>query len=629
MYVFNIAQRTGAGWDIHRDRWDLDTANLLPTFHADGTPKYATVWIALSEATPLNSCIYCLPKGSDRLYFGPDDRADYESPQLHAGVQEIRALPAKPGDVYAWSHRLLHWGSSSTSRASCPRVALSFSVASPQFEKPILVRGPRALPSAWCYVLTSWLCIRVAMAASPKTKGYAMDADATEDPGITQPLLDAQRAAMEKAASTAQKQRGATDDADVHVPETSEDIGDAAPSAEPIAAWRRPESPSVGMACYIRAFECSADGFELAHEQRELESNADATFEKWQHWPIYDSMNSAEDAAFPTELPLLPEDAEFPWMKRFHEAALKKYENARMQLCADKLREELERDSFDFAFDCHIAVCARMVWAERQGQLTRNDGFAMKAAAGAQKVDASAKAVQVDASAKAVQASKGQKVTAPRIALFIDGDQVGKNAFQPILDSSRHLGEIVDRRAYVTEHLAELWAGELARHDIRPVVVRRISGGARSPVDMAIAMDIVELCEQSRSGTLAGVAIASDDLDFLDILEHTRGCGMKAWLCRRATAYHRDLMPEVGVEIIPYGLARSMDQLPKFSTLMSMHLGVAQQHGMVPIHDDLRIEVDKDILIELGSKLSQLGYDTSQRKVNRRILFFMSTGLGP
>ncbi|CAE8589290.1 unnamed protein product, partial [Polarella glacialis] len=56
------------------------------------------------------------------------------------------ALPAKPGDVYAWSHRLLHWGSSSTSRASCPRVALSFSVASPQFEKPILVRGPRALP---------------------------------------------------------------------------------------------------------------------------------------------------------------------------------------------------------------------------------------------------------------------------------------------------------------------------------------------------------------------------------------------------------------------------------------------------------------------------------------------------
>jgi len=150
MYVFNIAMGRGKGWDIHRDRWDYDAtgsaaSNLSSTFHADGTPKYATVWIALSEATPLNSCIYCLPKGSDKYYMGPD-HGNYADPKLHAGVQEIRALPAKPGDVYVWSHRLLHWGSSSSSRAACPRVALSFSVAASDFEKPVLARGMRAMP---------------------------------------------------------------------------------------------------------------------------------------------------------------------------------------------------------------------------------------------------------------------------------------------------------------------------------------------------------------------------------------------------------------------------------------------------------------------------------------------------
>ncbi|CAE8653258.1 unnamed protein product [Polarella glacialis] len=125
----------------------------------------------------------------------------------------------------------------------------------------------------------------------------------------------------------------------------------------------------------------------------------------------------------------------------------------------------------------------------------------------------------------------------PRIALLIDGDQVSKNAFALILDSLRQCGQIVDRRAYLSEHLARVLDEDLTRHQIRPVIVRRHVGGTKSPVDMAIAMDVLELCERSQGDKLAGVAIASNDLDFCEVLERARSRGMKVWQCMRRLSY--------------------------------------------------------------------------------------------
>ena len=47
-----------AGFAPHRDR---QPADVKGSFRADGTPKYATCWVALSEASVDSSCLYIVP----------------------------------------------------------------------------------------------------------------------------------------------------------------------------------------------------------------------------------------------------------------------------------------------------------------------------------------------------------------------------------------------------------------------------------------------------------------------------------------------------------------------------------------------------------------------------------------
>jgi hypothetical protein len=62
--------------------------------------------------------------------------------------QNIRCLPAKPGSLVAFSHRLLHWGSRASADAPHPRIAVSLAFTQGGFEPPFL---PRA-----CFPLPSW-----------------------------------------------------------------------------------------------------------------------------------------------------------------------------------------------------------------------------------------------------------------------------------------------------------------------------------------------------------------------------------------------------------------------------------------------------------------------------------------
>lgn len=106
-----------AGWTPHRDRPN--------TRDADGGPQSLTVWLPLSDATPLNGCMYVLPAQHDqnlqRREFGtvlvrPDE------------LQNIRALPASAGSLLAWHQELLHWGSRASRRGHAARcsIALEF-----------------------------------------------------------------------------------------------------------------------------------------------------------------------------------------------------------------------------------------------------------------------------------------------------------------------------------------------------------------------------------------------------------------------------------------------------------------------------------------------------------------------
>ncbi|CAE8603253.1 unnamed protein product [Polarella glacialis] len=233
--------------------------------------------------------------------------------------------------------------------------------------------------------------------------------------------------------------------------------------------------------------------------------------------------------------------------------------------------------------------------------------------------------------------SDAHAATFPRMALLIDGDQVGKNDFTPILDSLLQCGQFVDRRAYLSEHLARTLEEDLTRHQIRPVIVRRHVGGTKSPVDMEIAMDVLELCEQAQGDKIAGVAIASNDLDFFEVLERAQSQGMKVWLCMRAHSRTQSgISPlaqraaaDVGVEIIVYG--QMSKEIPKMVPLISIHDGIAKVHGIRPVHDDLRSFPD---LESLSLSLMQYGYLAANQVamatlVSATVKFFHVNKLGP
>ena len=131
---------SGKGFSPHRDRQPEDAAK---TFVGEDA-KFVTHWIALTPATPQNSCLYMIPKEHDPGYLSGD--TDEEDP-LHRALcdktkfQRIVALPRNPGQSLLFTHRIIHWGSARDPGASDslgPRMAISFVCSDPSFEKPFL-----------------------------------------------------------------------------------------------------------------------------------------------------------------------------------------------------------------------------------------------------------------------------------------------------------------------------------------------------------------------------------------------------------------------------------------------------------------------------------------------------------
>ena len=124
-----------SGWKPHRDKGHMA---LFP----DGRPKSLTVWIPLTKATPLNSCMYVIPADRDPTYGTPQDG------EWKFGFSDVRALPGEPGDVFVWNQAVAHWGGHSSTFATDVRisVALEFQrLDVPPFNQPLL--SPNSLPS--------------------------------------------------------------------------------------------------------------------------------------------------------------------------------------------------------------------------------------------------------------------------------------------------------------------------------------------------------------------------------------------------------------------------------------------------------------------------------------------------
>jgi hypothetical protein len=100
-----------AGWRPHRDR--------RTALYPDLRPKALTVWIPLTQATLLNSCMYVVPKHGD------PDYGDPAAGPFRGDLAAIRALPAPPGHTLIWTQSLLHWGARTSEMATTPRMSMS------------------------------------------------------------------------------------------------------------------------------------------------------------------------------------------------------------------------------------------------------------------------------------------------------------------------------------------------------------------------------------------------------------------------------------------------------------------------------------------------------------------------
>ena len=113
---------------------------------SDGLPKLVNVWIPLTDATTLNSCMHVLPGHLDPLYPHGGSRANPVGDQNKLILlQNVRALPAKAGSILCWSTGLLHWGGRSSQRATHPR--LSFAVYFQSRELPPVHSTTMNIPS--------------------------------------------------------------------------------------------------------------------------------------------------------------------------------------------------------------------------------------------------------------------------------------------------------------------------------------------------------------------------------------------------------------------------------------------------------------------------------------------------
>jgi ectoine hydroxylase-related dioxygenase (phytanoyl-CoA dioxygenase family) len=117
------ASHDSSGFAPHRDGEAVDFdwfPNKIP-LRENGLPLLATIWIPLTDVTPLNSCMYLLPLDRDpRAYGNLDDVTIHQE-----SIQDIRALPCKAGSILSWNPYVLHWGSNGSAYAREARMSIA------------------------------------------------------------------------------------------------------------------------------------------------------------------------------------------------------------------------------------------------------------------------------------------------------------------------------------------------------------------------------------------------------------------------------------------------------------------------------------------------------------------------
>ncbi len=132
------ASDQGKGFAPHRD------AEYRNALDEHGMPTVMTVWITVTEASPLNSCLYIVPKHRDPQYASSVQDLSVTADAF--AWEDVRALPTPPGVMSCWTQYLFHWGSRASRRAQEPRVTYAVYLQSAQVDP--VEEGTVAVPSA-------------------------------------------------------------------------------------------------------------------------------------------------------------------------------------------------------------------------------------------------------------------------------------------------------------------------------------------------------------------------------------------------------------------------------------------------------------------------------------------------
>ena len=119
--------RADSGWRPHRDKGHA-------ALFDDRSPKSVTVWIPLTDSTPLNGCVYIVPADRDPTYNTAEEK------EWRFAYPDIRALPAPAGTILCWNQAVLHWGSHACARETQPRISVAFEFQSARaapFNQPL------------------------------------------------------------------------------------------------------------------------------------------------------------------------------------------------------------------------------------------------------------------------------------------------------------------------------------------------------------------------------------------------------------------------------------------------------------------------------------------------------------
>jgi hypothetical protein len=134
-WVWHIDHRKSqAGWRPHREA-------VINVPDPDYPTESLSLWVALSDATTENGCMYVLPKSKDKGY--------PHTIKFDIGtLQHVKALPVPAGSVIGWNQSVFHWGSSNSREATGPRISFAMELCpiSQKRDIPLMMKSDH-LPS--------------------------------------------------------------------------------------------------------------------------------------------------------------------------------------------------------------------------------------------------------------------------------------------------------------------------------------------------------------------------------------------------------------------------------------------------------------------------------------------------